>query len=101
MTLSHACCADLALVRTLEGPIYAASQHTPHPLRRGRANPLFESKGPTQTKETMAMKNLFLTIRKMQRRNSAVKLLNRMDDRMLDDIGITRRELSQPADIFH
>ncbi len=47
------------------------------------------------------MKNIFQTIRKMQRRNSAVKLLNRMDDRMLDDIGITRRELSQPVDIFH
>ena len=49
----------------------------------------------------MAMKNLFQTIRQMQRRNSAVKLLNRMDDRMLDDIGITRRELSKPANIFH
>ena len=47
------------------------------------------------------MSNLFQTIRKWQRRNSTDRMLNRLDDRMLDDIGIARGELHKPVNIFH
>ena len=49
----------------------------------------------------MAMKNIFRTIRQWQRRNSTAKMLNRLDDHMLADIGITRSELSKAVHIFH
>ena len=49
----------------------------------------------------MAMKNIFQTIRQWQRRSSTAKLLDRLDDHMLDDIGITRGELRKPVQIFH
>ena len=74
---------------------------TANPLRRGRARQLLESKGRTQNKETMAMKNIFRTIRQWQRRNSTIRMLNRLDDHMLADIGITRGELSKAVHIFH
>ncbi len=47
------------------------------------------------------MNNLFQTIRKWQRRNSTARMLNRLDDRMLADIGLTRGQLSKPVTIFH
>ncbi len=40
----------------------------------------------------MAMKNVFQTIRQWQRGNAAAKMLIRLDDRMLADIGIARAE---------
>ncbi len=47
------------------------------------------------------MKNLFQIIRKWQRRSATAKMLNRLDDRMLADIGVTRAALRRPAHIFH
>ena len=47
------------------------------------------------------MKNIFQSIRQWQRGNSAAKLLNRLDDRMLADIGIARGDIKQSVHIFH
>ena len=47
------------------------------------------------------MTNLFQTIRQWQRGNAAAKMLNRMDDRMLADIGIARGDIRQAVHIFH
>ncbi len=47
------------------------------------------------------MKNIFQTIRQWQRRNTTAKMLNRFDDHMLTDIGITRGELGKSVHIFH
>ncbi len=63
--------------------------------------PAFQSKGRTQNKETMAMKNIFQMIRKWQRRISTAKMLDRLDDRMLADIGVSRGEISKTVHIFH
>jgi len=38
----------------------------------------------------LTMKNIFQAIRHWQRGSMAAKMLNRLDDRMLADIGITR-----------
>ena len=47
------------------------------------------------------MKNIFQTIRQWQRGNAAAKMLNRLDDRMLADIGIARGDIKQSVHIFH
>jgi uncharacterized protein YjiS (DUF1127 family) len=47
------------------------------------------------------MKNLLQSIRQWHRGNAAVKVLNRMDDRMLADIGIARGDINQSVHIFH
>ncbi len=47
------------------------------------------------------MKNIFQTILQWQRRNSTARILDRLDDRMLADIGITRADLNKPVHIFH
>ena len=47
------------------------------------------------------MNNLFQTIMKWQRGNAAAKLLNRLDNRMLADIGIVRSEISKSVHIHH
>ena len=47
------------------------------------------------------MTNLFQTIRQWQRGNAAARMLNRMDDRMLADIGVARGDLRQTVHIFH
>ncbi len=47
------------------------------------------------------MKNIFQTILQWQRRNSTIRMLNRLDDHMLADIGITRGELGTDIHIFH
>ncbi len=49
----------------------------------------------------MAMKNIFQTIRQWQRGNAAAKMLNRLDDHMLADIGIARADISKAVHIFH
>ncbi len=47
------------------------------------------------------MKNIFQMIRQWQRRNATAKMLDRLDDHMLADIGVTRGELHKPVHIFH
>ncbi len=47
------------------------------------------------------MKNIFQSILQWQRGNAAVKVLNRMDDRMLADIGIARGDINKSVHIFH
>ncbi len=47
------------------------------------------------------MKNIFQSILQWQRGNSAAKLLNRLDDRMLADIGIARGDINKSVHIFH
>ncbi len=47
------------------------------------------------------MKNIFQTIRQWQRGNAAAKILNRMDDHMLADIGVARGDISKAVRIFH
>ena len=49
----------------------------------------------------MAMKNIFQSIRQWQCGNTAAKMLNRMDDYMLADIGVARGELHKAVHIFH
>ncbi|MCH7944007.1 MAG: DUF1127 domain-containing protein [Proteobacteria bacterium] len=41
------------------------------------------------------MKNIFTSIRQWQRRNETVKVLSRLDDRMLSDIGVVRGNINQ------
>ena len=36
------------------------------------------------------MKNIFTSIRQWRRRNETINVLNRLDDRMLTDIGLVR-----------
>ena len=47
------------------------------------------------------MKNIFQTIRQWQRGNATAKTLNRLDDRMLADIGIARGDIRTAVHIFH
>ncbi len=47
------------------------------------------------------MKNIFQTILQWQRRNSTARILNRLDDHMLADIGVTRADLGKDIHIFH
>ena len=47
------------------------------------------------------MKNIFHTIRQWQRGNAAARILNRMDDRLLADIGLARGDIRQAVHIFH
>ncbi len=47
------------------------------------------------------MTNLFQTIRQWQRGNASARMLNRMDDRMLADIGVARGDIRQTVHIFH
>ncbi len=47
------------------------------------------------------MKNIFRTIRQWQRDNAAAKMLNRLDDGMLADIGVVRSDVSKDVHIFH
>ena len=47
------------------------------------------------------MKNIFQTILQWQRGNAAAKMLNRLDDRLLADIGIARGDIRQAVHIFH
>ncbi len=47
------------------------------------------------------MKNIFQTIRQWQRGNAAARMLNRMDDRLLEDIGVARGDIRQAVHIFH
>ena len=47
------------------------------------------------------MKNIFRAIRQWQRGSAAAKMLNRLDDRMLADIGIARGDVSKAVHIFH
>ena len=46
------------------------------------------------------MKTILQMIRQWRRRYTTAKMLNRLDDHMLADIGITRSELSKTAHIF-
>ena len=47
------------------------------------------------------MKNIFQTILQWQRGNAAAKMLNRLDDRLLADIGIARGDIRQAVHIIH
>ena len=47
------------------------------------------------------MKNIFQTIRQWQRGRAATKMLYRLDDCMLADIGIARGDISKTVHIFH
>ena len=80
---------------------YAATQQNPQPASTRPRQSAFQSKCRPQYKETMAMKNIFQTIRQWQRGNASAKILNRLDDRMLADIGIVRGDISKAVHIFH
>ena len=47
------------------------------------------------------MKNIFQTIRQWQRGNATAKLLNRLDDHLLADIGIVRSDIQRSVHIYH
>ncbi len=47
------------------------------------------------------MTNLFQTIRQWRRDNAAARMLNRMNDNMLADIGIARGDIRKAVHIFH
>ncbi len=47
------------------------------------------------------MKNIFQTILQWQRGNATARVLNRLDDRLLADIGIARGDVSKAVHIFH
>ncbi len=47
------------------------------------------------------MKNIFQTIRQWQCGNAATKMLYRLDDCMLADIGIARSGIRKAVHIFH
>ncbi len=47
------------------------------------------------------MKNIFQTIRHWQRSKAAAKWVNRLDDRMLADIGLARSDINKSVHIFH
>jgi uncharacterized protein YjiS (DUF1127 family) len=67
---------------------------------RPRLTP-FQSKGRTENKETVAMKNLLQTLRQWQRGKTAARLLNRFDDHVLGDMGISRGDIRRDVHIFH
>ncbi len=47
------------------------------------------------------MKIIFQTIRQWQRGNAAAKMLTRLDDHMLADIGVARGDIRKAVHIFH
>ena len=47
------------------------------------------------------MKNIFQSILQWQRGNATAKVLNRLDDHMLADIGIARGDINKSVHIFH
>jgi len=47
------------------------------------------------------MTNLFQTIRQWQRGNAAARMLNRLDDNMLADIGVARGDIRETVHIIH
>ncbi len=47
------------------------------------------------------MKNIFQTILQWRHGNAAAKVLNRLDDHMLADIGIVRSDISKSVHIYH
>lgn len=47
------------------------------------------------------MKNIFQTIINWRRNNSTARLLNRLDDRLLADIGINRSDIGKSVHIHH
>ncbi|MFP6728887.1 MAG: DUF1127 domain-containing protein [Alphaproteobacteria bacterium] len=47
------------------------------------------------------MKNIFQTILQWQRGNAAARVLNKLDDRLLTDIGIVRSDISRSVHIHH
>ena len=47
------------------------------------------------------MKNILQTIRQWQRGNAAAKMLYRLDDCMLADIGLARGDIGKAVHIFH
>ena len=47
------------------------------------------------------MKNFFQTIRQWQRDKAAARMLNRLGNNMLADMGIARSDLSRDVHIFH
>ncbi len=90
------CCLG---TRSGPGKVYICGNatNTANPLQRGRAS----EQGPHLEQGTMAMKNIFQTILQWQRRSFTARILNRLDDHMLDDIGVTRADLSKDIHIFH
>jgi uncharacterized protein YjiS (DUF1127 family) len=73
----------------------------PQPASTRPRHTAFQSKSRAQNKDTMAMKNIFQTIRQWQRGKAAARMLNRMDDHMLADIGVARADISKAVHIFH
>ncbi len=61
----------------------------------------FSGRGSHFIRETKAMKNIFQTIRQWRRGNTTAKMLNRLDDRMLADIGVARGDIHKVAYIPH
>ena len=47
------------------------------------------------------MKNIFQSFLQWQRGNAAANELNRLNDRLLADIGIARGDIKQAVHIFH
>ncbi len=47
------------------------------------------------------MKNIFQTIHQWRRGNATAKMLNRLDDRMLADIGVARGDIRKVAYLPH
>ena len=47
------------------------------------------------------MNNIFQSILQWQRGNAAAKVLNRLDDHMLADIGIARGDINKSVHILH
>ncbi len=47
------------------------------------------------------MKNILQTIRQWQRGKAAARMLNRFDDHVLGDIGISRGDIRKAVHIFH
>ncbi len=47
------------------------------------------------------MKNIFQAIRQWQRGNAAARMLDRLNDNMLADIGIARGDIRKAVHIFH
>ena len=89
------------MLRALGTPTYAATQQTPQPATTRPRQIADQSNGHTRNKETIAMTNLFQTIRQWQRGKTTARMLNRMDDRMLADIGLARGDIRRTVHIFH
>ncbi len=47
------------------------------------------------------MKNIFQSIRQWQRGNASARMLSRLDDNMLADIGVARGDIRETIHIFH